>query len=162
MELSGYAIAYSELGAKDPWKIVGATWDRYFENCGDPGAIAKLLAWTISARRSIFSLKPGDMQRTGWRQHFERDMRHRGWLTAGWPFSGSRYTGKPHPSPIVRALVRGGHLWSDLADVFLVEYLLKQPFAAGVPTTAQTDDFAEAVSREASRNPAQLDREEFE
>lgn len=130
----------------------------------DKGTAASLLgtlAQIISVRRGGFGLNPGDMQRSGWKQHFERDMRERGWLTDRWQTSPwERNTSNKHTSPIVRALLRGGDVFSDLSDVFLVEYLLKQPFTIDAPVTTQTESFADTLERELKKNSGSTDDQE--
>ena len=146
MELSGYALVYAELDGKDMWSKAKTVWDAYFAACGDAGAVAKWLATVISFRRSRFAMNPGDMQRSGWKQHFEHDMRSRGLLEERWHVDYD--DPMKHSSPIIRALLRGGHVFSDMADVFLVKYFLKQSFAAGVPVSPQTEQFGTALERE--------------
>lgn len=160
MELAGYALVYSELGPKNTWKMVKETWDSYFATRSDAKATSQWLATVISVRRGGFALNPGDMQRSSWKQHFERDMRRRGLLADRW--SGSpweRNTEKGHASPVVRALLRGGDVFSDLSDVFLVEYLLKQSFTIDAPVTQKTESFADALEREIKKSPGSKDEE---
>jgi hypothetical protein len=152
MELSGYAIIYSELGPKNTWATLKTTWDRYFTTVSDPKGVARWLATVMKVRGEQFGINPGDLQRTNWKQHFENDMRHRGWLADRWsrnPWERDREKG--HSSPIVRALLRGGDVYSDLSDVFLVVYLLKIAAGDDVPMTAKTDSFADSLERENQR-----------
>jgi hypothetical protein len=154
MELSGYAIIYSELGPKNTWATVKAAWDRYFAATRDPAAIAKWLATIMKVRGNQFGIAPGDLQRTSWKQHFEHDMRRRGWLADRWSRSPwERNAKKGHASPVVRALLRGGDAFADLSDVFLVLYLLKKVSAEEALITAKTESFADALERENSRGP---------
>jgi len=154
MELSGYAIIYSELGPKNTWASVKAVWDRYFGTISDPQAIAKWLVTVMKVRSNQFGIGPGDLQRTNWKQHFEHDMRRRGWLADRWSRSPwEPNTKKGHASPVVRALLRGGDVFADLSDVFLVLYLLKKVPAEEALISAKTESFADALERENSRGP---------
>ena len=154
MELSGYAIIYSELGPKNTWATIQATWDRYFAAVSDPPGIAKWFAAVMKVRGGQFGISPGDLQRTSWKQNFEHDMRDRGWLEDRWSRNPwERGTRKGHRSPIVRALLRGGHMFSDLSDVFLVVYLLKKFPGDDTPITTKTESFADALERETWPRP---------
>lgn len=151
MELSGYAIIYSELGPKDAWKTVKAAWDAYFANVQDPQAIAMWMLTVMKFRTESFGLNPGAIQRTSWKQHFEHDMRRRGWLEDR--YGGPPWNGRPqnrHTSPIVRALLRGG-MFSDPSDAFLTVYLLKQPFTKDPVLPRRTESFVDSYEREQQR-----------
>ena len=153
MELSGYAIVYSELGPKNTWSVMKTVWDAYFSGVGDGPGIAKWLATVMQVRGNQFGLGPGDLQRTGWKQHFEHDMRRRGWLEDRW--SGNpwdRGRARSHTSPIVRALLRGGDVFSDLSDVFLITYLRTQISDGDMPQTRKTESFADELERENKRD----------
>jgi hypothetical protein len=154
MELSGYAIIYSEIGPKDTWASVRAVWDSYPGAMNDPQGFAKWLATVMKFRGNQFGIGPGDLQRSSWKQHFEQDMRHRGWLADRWsrgPWERNKKEG--HPSPVVRALLRGGDVFADISDVFLVLYLLKKVPAEEGLITAKTASFADALERESRRGP---------
>lgn len=151
MELSGYAIIYSELGPKDTWKTVKAAWDTYFANVKDPQAVVTWLLTVMKFRTESLGLNPGAIQRTSWKQHFEHDMRRRGLLEDR--YGGLPWNGRPqnqHKSPIVRSLLRGG-MFSDLSDVFLTVYLLKQPFTKDPVLPRRTESFADSYEREQKR-----------
>ena len=68
MELSGYAIIYSELGPKNAWSVMKAVWDSYFAGMADGPASAKWLATVMQVRGNQFGLSSGDLQRTSWKQ----------------------------------------------------------------------------------------------
>jgi hypothetical protein len=153
MELSGYAIIYSELGPKNPWKSLEVIWDSYFASLKEPHAIANWLLIVMKARTESFGINPGALQRTNWMQFFEHDMRRRGWREDryGAP-AWNGYVPKQHSSPIVRALLRGGYMFSDLSDVFLTVYLLNQPFTKDPTLPRRTESFADAYAREQKRS----------
>jgi hypothetical protein len=163
MELSGYAIIYSELGPKNPWSSMKATWERYFASVGDGPAIAKWLATIMKVRGNHFGLGPGDLQRTSWKQHFEHDMRRRGWLVDHFSRSPwDRGRENSHASAIVRALLRGGHMFSDLSDVFLMVYLKGKIPDGDLSLTTKTKSFADALDRENKRSPENENEGEYE
>jgi len=150
MELSGYAMIYSEIGTNKLWATTKGVWDKYFSGLPDAAGAAKYLGAVLAFRKDHLGLNPGDMQRSGWKQYFEHDMRKRGLLEDSFS-SGNRGKRTLHASPIVRALLRGGHMFSDLSDVFIVAYLQAQPFGAAVPTARRTESYADALKREIAR-----------
>jgi hypothetical protein len=102
-------------------------------------------------RTESFGLNPGAIQRTSWKQSFEHDMRRRGLREDR--YGGPPCNGRPqkqHKSPIFRALLRGG-MFSDLSDVFLTVYLLKQPFTKDPVLPRRTESFADSYEREQKR-----------
>jgi hypothetical protein len=159
-ELSGYAIIYSELGPKNPWSVMKTVWDNYLANRAEGPGSPKWLAAVMQVRGNQFGLSPGDLQRTNWKQHFEHDMRRRGWLEDRWsqnPWDRGR--AKSHTSAIVRALLRGGHMFSDLSDVFLITYLQTKIPEGEMPQTRKTESFADALERENKRGAADENEE---
>lgn len=161
VELSGYAIIYSELGPKNPWSVMKTVWDTYFAGRTDGPGSPKWLATVMQVRGNQFGINPGDLQRTNWKQHFEHDMRRRGWLEDRWsqnPWDRGRT--KSHTSVIVRALLRGGHMFSDLSDVFLVTYLQTKIPDGEMPQTRKTESFADEVEREKKRGGGDGDEQE--
>jgi hypothetical protein len=151
MELSGYAIIYSEFGPKDTWQEVKATWDTYFKNAEDPQEIARWMLAVMQLRTEGFWQNPGAIQRTSWKQSFEQDMRRRGLRED--PYGGPHWNGRPqnqHKSPIVRTVLRDG-MFSDMSDVFLTVYLLQQPFTKDPVLPRRTESFVHSYKREQQR-----------
>ncbi len=68
-------------------------------------------------------------------------------------YGGLPWNGPPknqHKSPIVRALLRGG-MFSDLSDVFLTVYLLKQPFTKDPVLPRRTGELYRFLREEQKR-----------
>ncbi|MCI0407260.1 MAG: hypothetical protein L0191_01640 [Acidobacteria bacterium] len=153
LELSGYAIIYSELDGKGFWDTVKRLWDAYFEKIPDPQAASRFVSAVVEYRRSLFAILPRDLARTSWKQDLEHRLHDRGLLVEPFERRYLREGEEPaHPSVIVRALVRGGPLTvDDPQDVFIVVYLAKRPEAAGLAVSASAESFARSLEREEAR-----------
>lgn len=153
LELSGYAIIYSELDGGGYWDIAKQLWDKHFARVADSNAFLALIATAVRYRASLFAIKPRDLARTAWKQDYENNLRERGLLED--PLSYRLLQGSQaqlHPSAIIRALTRGGHsLFVDAADVFVVQYLMERPEAKQTEWTRAVRDFAFSLKRELLR-----------
>src|SRR5205814_2572407 len=78
VEISGYALIWTELDGGDAWKIVQATWDKYLASVPDAGQALKFIMMMVDFRRAAFVMSTGDLRRTAWHQDVERRMRERG------------------------------------------------------------------------------------
>lgn len=152
IHLSGYALIYSELDGGDAWTFTAGVWDSYLS--GPDGAQrAPAICTALEARRSVFSIKPGDINRTRWAQDFDRRLREQGIEddTYGLPsfLRGDRVRSL-HSSPIISALARGAHplgLGDTARDVFLALYIKRHlPPGAHLPREAR--EFRRRVARE--------------
>lgn len=150
LDLSGYALIYSELDRKDFWGTVKSLWDKYFETVADAGAALRFVEAVVEYRRSLFAILPRDLARTAWKQDLERRLRERGLLIE--PFERRflrRDEPSVHPSPIIRALVRGGPMTvEDPEGVFIAVYVAKRPEAAGLELKGKAKSFARSLERE--------------
>jgi hypothetical protein len=152
VHLSGFALIYAELDGGGAWAFTASVWDRYLS--GPDGAQrASAICTALEARRSVFSIKPGDINRTRWAQEFDRRLREKGIEddTYGLPSFLRRDRVQPlHSSPIISALARGAHslgIGDTARDVFLALYL-KRHLPPGVQLLREAREFRRRVSRE--------------
>ena len=148
VEISGYALAWTELDGGDAWKVVQGTWERYLASVPDVGQALKFITMMVDYRRTAFVMSTGDLRRTAWHQDFERRMRQRG-LHVG-PFGDEEARAEPL-NVVARAFVRHSQFGPHAGDVFLVEYLFKRPEASGLTPTRQMTEWSDAVEIELRR-----------
>jgi len=116
MELSGYALLMNEVNGEGIWPQVRALWDNLLardQSSSTPQQFANIL----SAHENLFALTPGGIGRTDRQLELGRLL--------------SRQATHPAQaaSPIVAAFspfLMGG-MRHDLADLFIVEYILQRP-----------------------------------
>lgn len=147
LELSGYAIVYTELGRGLYWPRVRGVWDRYFSESTDQESRLRYLEAVISFKDSSYSITPRGMQRTGWSQVFEHQLRDMGIVDDSFE---SRLVGKRSAldewPPVVRVVARGGPMIDDLYNVFLAVYFQGNPsLELNLPHRAR--EFADWVER---------------
>ena len=126
LELSGYAILFTELSGQRFWDTCRTAWDALL---GDPqyGHLVNAFGAVLTAREALFAIKPRDIERIGRKQRFDQLLRSQGITDHRWdrPFwSDEEETAPVHPSVIVRAFAPYdlGGLESP-EDLFVVEYL---------------------------------------
>lgn len=152
LDLSGYALLYSELDGQQTWTVVRETWDSFLAGLPEPRRITEFIAAVASYRRRLFALPPRALARTAWKQDFEARLRERGLLEDDYTPFGVRPTGLRHTSPVIRAFARGGgFLLRDAQDAFMAVYFMRRPEAADLEPDPQTADFQEDLEREEER-----------
>lgn len=154
MELSGYAILYTELGHQDAWDPIKAQWDNRFSDPAGSGALANWMLRVMNARALSFRLPPGSSMQSSWKQRVRDDLRSRG-ISAdpfGFPIPGGE-SQMSQLSPLIRAWLRGGMRF-HAADVFLAFYLLQQRFIDKTIRCERAEDFLNAYRREQRRDAA--------
>jgi len=152
LELSGYALIYTELDGKGYARIAEGLWDRYLTRASHPQALSQFISAVVDYRRSLFAILPRDTARMAWKQDFIRHLEEQGWLQERAfraPFPGDD-SGRRHPSPLIRAVSRGADSSWGAEDVFFVAYLMKRPEAAGLPLPQRTELFDRMIRREQS------------
>ncbi len=152
LELSGYAIIYSELDGKNFWDVTKRLWDGYFEQLPDREAGAKFIHSVVEYRRSLFAILPRGLARTSWKQDLEHRLRQRGLMEDLFmqPYR-RREPSAEHTSPIIRALARSEFLFEEPTDVFMAVYILARPEAASLELGGRTESFARTLMRERTR-----------
>lgn len=129
LELSGYALLFTELSRKRFWDTCRTTWDSLLD---DPqhGHLVNAFGAVLTAREGIFAIKPRDIERGGRKQSFDHLLRSQGITDHRWekPFWSDQESTPAHPSAIIRAFAPYdlGGLESP-EDLFVVEYLSLRP-----------------------------------
>ena len=124
LELSGYALIFSELDGKAFWDTMRALWNKYFAQLPAPQDEADRIMNIIKARQSWPTIFPRAFVRGTWKQDLESRLRDRGLLKDSYSYEPRASKQKWHASAIIRALTRAGHwqLFDSPLDVFLVVY----------------------------------------
>jgi hypothetical protein len=154
LEISGYALLFSELDGKHFWDNCHAKWDANLDAGPERAVLVQQLAGALDAQDNLLlgMLKPRDIERTRRKQQFDQILRSRSITDERWsdPFD-ERSDPPAHPSPIVRVFAP-----SDLAgledpeDLFTVEYLSKRPDWQS-QLTRRAESLAEQLQRERGR-----------
>jgi hypothetical protein len=156
LEISGYAIIYSELEGRKYWEIARKEWDDWFARHPDPKVLLKFIYSVIELRESRLAFFPRDDYRVNWKQSLEQRLRKEKLLdgiSCRYPVPDDDSLPQ-HPSAIIRALIDGRHLAHDPKYVFIVVYLSKRPEAGNFELTELAKSFAESLRYEQSRgNP---------
>ena len=130
LEISGYALLFSELDATNLWDNCRRKWDDHLSDEAH-ASVVTLLALALDARQGIFAIKPRDVERGGRRQHFDSVLRSRGIVDDRWGgsfFGDQKPDGPAHASPIIRVFAPHDLIGlEDPEDVFVVEYLKQRP-----------------------------------
>ena len=126
----------------------------YLSKVSDPAGIVKSLAATVSYRRSLFSILPRDLRRTGWSQDLMYRLRQRGISDDlfGSQIFGGGDRGPNHPSPLIRTLARSSFIFERAADVFTARYLMERVEANGLEFPSSVRDFATRLNREIGKD----------
>ncbi len=127
LEISGYAILFTELNGKHYRRIVEKTWDKYF-GLPETRRDLKLIAGVFEYRHSFPSIFPRDFSRQHWEQRYRQKMVNQNLITEEHGFYYDPFNRElpKHKSPIIRAMIKNFDSFSP-KDVFFVEYLLKYP-----------------------------------
>jgi hypothetical protein len=154
LELSGYALIFSELDGKAFWDTMKALWSNYFAQQSAPQDEANRIMNIITFRRAWPTIFPRAMVRTTWEQDLERRLRGRGLLNDSYSYEPHGSEQKWHTSAIIRALTRAGHwkLFDSPLDVFLVVYARETNTAWHLNLPKGTESFANALQREEAKD----------
>jgi hypothetical protein len=154
LEVSGWALVFSELDSLGFWNVAKEMWDEYFSTQKEAAAgVAAFLNGMVEFRQGLPSLMPGDLSRTGWKQRFAHKLRQQGLLSEHLDFGLDDRQEAPHSSAIVRTVIRGGDfLICDPHDIFMALYLLKRPEAAGLTPTRRVESFMNMLEREEEKD----------
>jgi hypothetical protein len=153
LAISGYALIYSELDGKRFWQVTKGAWDAYLNTQSDITSRIKLLLNMISYRRSLFAILPRDLQRTAWTQDLMRRFQDRGLSSDMFGISplDGRPRRAPHSSPLIRVLAGGSFLSYRPTEVFVSEYLMRQPQANSIDEPESVKEFRRRIDRENKR-----------
>jgi hypothetical protein len=154
LELSGYAIIYSELDGKTFWDTMRALWNDYFTQQPAPQDGADRFMNIIKARQAWPTIFPRAFVRGTWKQDLEGRLRDRGLLNDTYSYEPRASKQKLHASAIIGALTRAGHwqLFDSPLNVFLVVYAREKNTAWHLNLPRRAESFADALQREEARD----------
>lgn len=148
LELSGYALIFSELDGKGFWDIVKALWNNYLAQQLAPQEEADRIMNIMKARRSWPTIFPRAFVRGTWKQDLEGRLHDHGLLSDHYSYEPRAYKQKWHASAIIRALTC--NVYHPL-DAFLVVYAREKNTGWHLNIPRGTESFAEALQREEAK-----------
>lgn len=150
LDLSGYALIYSELDGKQHWDIVKRAWDDYLTTFKNPMEITTFISSVIDRRETVFGLMPRAIIRTSWQQALEQRLRQDNLLDDYFGYRSFSREGSArarHKSAIIRALIDGRMMSDKAQDVFLAVYLSGRPEKEQAPFPNGATSFLESLRR---------------
>jgi hypothetical protein len=161
MELSGYALLMSEVNGEGIWPDVREMWDRILSTDTAP-ALARQLAAVLSAHENLFALTSGGIGRTERQMELARLLAARG-IVDRHDFLPGEST-EPEPVSAVVAVFAPhdpGFIGHDLADLFIVEYLVQRPDMSDIQISRGAEMLRESLEHHRRRmNTADPEDEE--
>ncbi|MEY2569025.1 MAG: hypothetical protein QOE35_3554 [Actinomycetota bacterium] len=157
MELSGYAMLMQLLNNSGIWDDVQNLWDGILTKEVAP-ALAEQMALVQKEREAIFALTQGGLERTSRQMLLNRLLKSRGVVESHYwsPFEKERPLS--HPSAIVRVFAPGEMgSFEEVADLFLVEYLIKQPGCEHFELSHRANTLRDQLERERERGDGPID-----
>jgi hypothetical protein len=158
MELSGYAMLMQLLNGSGIWDDVRKLWDGILTADVAP-ALAEQMALVQKERESIFALTQGGLERTSRQMVLNQLFKSRGVVESHYwsPFEKERPPS--HPSAIVRAFAPGEMgSFEEVADLFLVEYLIKQPGCEHFELSHRANMLRDRLARERERGDGSVEQ----
>ncbi len=154
LELSGYALIFSELDGKAFWDTMKALWNTYFAQLPAPQDEADRIMSIIKARQAWPTIFPRAFVRGTWERDLESRLRDRGLLNSSYSYEHRARKQKWHASAIIRALTRAGHwqLFDHPLDVFLVVYAREKNTGWHLNLPRGAESFAKALQREEAKD----------
>ena len=154
LELSGYALIFSELDGKAFWDTMKALWNTYFAQLPAPQDEADRIMSIIKARQAWPTIFPRAFVRGTWKQDLESRLRDRGLLNDSYSYEQRASKQKGHASAVIRALTRAGHwqLFDSPLDVFLVFYAREKNTGWHLNPPRGAESFADALQREEAKD----------
>ncbi len=134
MDISGFALLFSELDGTKFGEETRATWDVFFGRASDARATLQALYTAIDARLDGPIFSSSAMRRQEWGRRFAAAPEHRGVDTEREfdPFSRQRPLPR-HTSPVIESIsVLYGHPMDEAHDYFGALYLTARPESNGV------------------------------
>jgi len=137
IELSGYAIIYSELFEIPEFKsICEETWDIYFRESPNAKAWIDNIFKLYQYRKKLFMLFPRDSLRTNWELQLNRELEEQGLVDGLFPppLISEEKSDIKHSSLLIRVLSRGSRILPIFGadEIFIALYLLKRPEARDI------------------------------
>jgi hypothetical protein len=121
IEISGYAIIYSELFSEKFWTDLELLWDNLIDKATNPEELCKM----IKAHIDLGNNPTSDMRHFEWQRIFYEKVEELGFMQ---PRYNHLYgvNENSHSSAIIRAIVSGGEFYYTGQDVFIALYLMKK------------------------------------
>jgi len=146
IEISGYAIIYSELYNINYWKSVKKVWDNHLETIEEPKKFIELI-------NQIANMPPSMTHQEFIRNEYENMLEDKlkeyvgefGYYMPG-------VKREEHSSPIIRAITKSRLSNYAIRSVFLVKYILNRPEAKDIKLEYTTIDYVENLKDEISKN----------
>jgi hypothetical protein len=150
LELSGYALIFSELDGKPFWDTMKSLWNKYFAQQQVPQNEADRIMNIIRARQAWPTIFPRAIVRTTWKHDLEGRLRDCGLLNDSYSYEPRAGRQKRHASAIIRALTRTGgwQLFDSPLDVFLVVFSREQNTSWHLNLPRSAESFTNALQRE--------------
>lgn len=130
MELSGYALVYSELyEIPELWDLFKTCWDPYFDSCPDKTQAAQYLNNLNRFRKSIHGFTPHSLIYSSWKSELEQLLKSKGLITNNsYPRQKQKLL---HKSPLIRALSSSNSgFHCTCTELFLLVYVADRPESA--------------------------------
>lgn len=134
-ELSGFALARSELDGGPYWATCQDLWDQFFTGQDDPEQVAQTMMAFMHLRAATFAILPRDTIRSTRQQRFRYLLAEHGLVGQDLLDFDLEID---HPSPVLRVFGRGTVGMNDAADLFVAEYLSERPGAGDPPESAES------------------------
>lgn len=148
LELSGYALVFSQIRSEDSWDVAKNVWEAYLKSLPDPKSTLEFLVGLYGYRETQFRMSTRGIIRTSWTQDFQQRMEREGFaedrLGSGWSRYGSELDQVPI-SRVARTVLRG--VGPEPRTAFVAFYLLRRPAAAGITPPRKVQQFLDSVDQ---------------
>ncbi len=151
MELSGCALLMAHVEPPVIGGLVTRVWDAIFVSTGAPDLLGILLA-VLDFQENTLALTAGGIGRTQRQREFAQMMRSRGIVRRDGMWGEEEDVG--HADPIVAVFAPDDMmgLYHNLADVFVVEYLLARPEVTGHTIARRVEQLQDSIEFERERH----------
>jgi hypothetical protein len=161
LDLSGYALIYSELYGKDYAAQARGRWEVFFSEVSDADKAAHEICYKLRLHESYsgWGIYPRDLRRTTWKQIFDQVLRNEGLMQG---FSDYDWRGKKvnHSSALIRVLAQGIFSIYDANSVFLALYFIERFGEQTVPITKGAKQFLRSIDHERGKGDQSSEGEE--
>ncbi len=150
IDISGYAIIFTELGFGEFTKKVYLLWDKYLKS---NNKIIAYLASLINYSISSLSFNQRSILRTEWKIKFDQLMEDTGLLYDPMYYRYVKPDEEPpqHNSPIIRSILSGRDVLYGPQEVFFGEFLMNQPGIEGIEFPYGIASYKESLDKEKER-----------
>lgn len=121
IEISGYAIIYSELYSENFWTDLELLWDNLIDKAPNPEEVCKAIKAYIDSGNNPTL----DMRHFEWQRVFSAKVKELGFIQSRYGHMNDA-SNNLHSSAIIRAMVSGGEICYTGQDIFIALYLMKK------------------------------------